>query len=269
VFDSPLLDRAALGAVATATVAFAARKAKALTPSGAVAGFTAGTISIAAGWSWGILLLAFFVTATILSKIGDRAKTALLGSVVEKGGERDAWQVAANGAVYVAAALGSILFGGAGWHAIGIGALAASTADTWSTEIGTMRGGAPRLIVSGKRVAAGTSGGLTRSGTLGAVAGAILIAIAGRLAQWPVPFAAIAAAGLAGALGDSVLGATLQDERWCEQCRSATERPVHDCGTPTIHKSGLAWLNNDGVNFVSTLIGGLVALLLSGIGSAG
>jgi uncharacterized protein (TIGR00297 family) len=252
-----------LGAALTALVAIAGYKTSALTRSGAVAGFIAGTIAIAAGWSWGVLLLAFFVSASILSRIGERKKTALLGPVVEKGGERDAWQVAANGSVFVAAAASYIVLGGDHWYAIAIGALAASTADTWSTEIGTSRGRAPRLIISGRTVPPGTSGGLTAAGTLGAFAGAIFAAVGARIAEWPVPAAAVIAGGVAGALGDSLLGATIQSKRWCEQCRSSTEREIHSCGTPTKHSGGLKWLNNDGVNFISTIIGGLVALAVA------
>lgn len=267
--DPHFLKRAALGALVAATIAIAGHRVRALTTSGAIAGVVAGTVAVAAGWSWGFLLLGLFVTASILSKMGERQKTALLRPVVEKGGERDAWQVAANGAVYVSAAAAAILSPSPAWLAVGIGALAASTADTWSTELGTLGGGTPRLIVSGRRVPAGTSGGLTPTGTLGALAGALCAAGGAYLARWPVPMAAVVAAGLAGAFGDSLLGATIQAKRWCDRCDSATERLVHSCGTPTRHFGGLKWLDNDGVNFVSTMIGGLVALLLSRVGSAG
>jgi uncharacterized membrane protein len=84
-----------------------------------------------------------------------------------------------------------------------------------------------------------------------------------RIAGWPVPIAAAIAGGFAGALADSLLGATIQSKRWCEKCGSSTEREIHICGTPTIHSGGLKWLNNDGVNFISTIIGGLVALAVA------
>ena len=262
-----LNDRETLGVIVAAAIAVAGWKARTLTRSGAVAGFAAGTISIAAGWSWGFLLLGLFITASILSRMGEDRKAALLGPVIEKGGERDAWQVAANGAVYVGSAAAFIAFHNPAAYAVAIGALAASTADTWSTEIGTFGGGEPRLIVSGRKVPAGTSGGLTVAGTIGALGGALFAALGAIWANWPVPFLAVVAAGLAGAFGDSLLGATIQSKRWCERCESATERKIHNCGTPTVNSGGLSWLNNDGVNFLSTMIGGLVALLVSGIGS--
>lgn len=264
-----LNDRVITGVIVAAVIALAAWKARTLSRSGAAAGFVAGAISIAAGCSWGFLLLGFFITASILSRMGKARKTALLGPVVEKGGERDAWQVAANGGVYVGAAAVFIAFHNSDCFAIAIGALAASTADTWSTEIGTFGAGVPRLIVSGRKVPAGTSGGITRSGTIGALAGAIFAALGAMWAGWPVSLLTVVVAGLAGAFADSLLGATVQSKRWCEQCASATERIIHVCGSTTVDAGGLSWLNNDGVNFVSTVVGGLVALLLSRIGSAG
>ena len=257
------------GAMVAAVTAYAAYRSRTLALSGALAGFGAGTVSIAAGWSWGFLLFGMFLTASILSRLGERKKAMRLDAVVEKGGRRDALQVAANGSVYVAAAAALAASGASHWYAIGIGALAASTADTWSTEIGTASGRMPRLIVSGRKVPAGTSGGITLAGTIGALAGAISAAGAARLAGWPVPFSAVVVGGLAGAFGDSVLGATVQSKRWCERCESATERVVHACGAPTTRSGGISWLDNDAVNFASTIIGGLVALLLTGIGSSG
>ena len=259
--SNELIGRLALGAVVVAAVAVAGLKARALTRSGAAAGLAAGTIAVSAGWSWGVLLLGLFVTGSALSRIGEDEKARLLGPVVEKNAGRDARQVVANGAVYAAAAAGMILTHHALWYAIGIGALAASAADTWSTEIGTLSGGAPRLIVSGRTVAAGTSGGLTLAGTLGAIAGAMSAALGAKLAGWPVPIVAVIAGGLAGALGDSLLGATAQSRRWCEECRSGTERMVHTCGCKTIPAGGITGFDNDGVNFVSTVIGGVMSLL--------
>jgi uncharacterized membrane protein len=68
-------------------------------------------------------------------------------------------------------------------------------------------------------------------------------------------------AGVAGALGDSVIGAMLQERRWCASCELSTERRIHDCGTTTIRKGGMPWMNNDAVNLFATVIGGAVAVL--------
>ena len=68
--------------------------------------------------------------------------------------------------------------------------------------------------------------------------------------------------GVAGAVFDSVLGATAQARRWCEQCAAETERLTHDCGAPTRRARGVAWMDNDVVNFLSNTAGGLLAALL-------
>jgi uncharacterized membrane protein len=146
---------------------------------------------------------------------------------------------------------------------VGVGALAAAAADTWATEIGTLFGGEPISIVSGKRVPPGTSGGVTLVGTLAAAGGATFVAAAASLANWPVPLAAAAVGGMAGALTDSFLGATVQSRRWCDVCGKSTERLVHDCGTPTRHTGGVVDFDNDAVNAACSGVGALIALVLS------
>ena len=251
------------GLIGAGIFAFGARRMRALSTSGAAAGTIVGAIALAAGWSWGILLVAHFVTASALSKLGERRKAKLIGPVVEKGDRRDAKQVLANGGVYALAAIAYMVSHTPMWYAIGIGALAASAADTWATEIGTLTGRNPVSIVSGRRVPAGTSGGVSLIGTLASMGGALFIASGAALARWPVPFTAVILGGLAGAVADSLLGATLQTRRWCDVCAQSTERPVHNCGTPTRRTGGIRGFDNDAVNAVCSGAGALVALLLS------
>ena len=220
-----------------------------------------GTVAIAAGWSWGILLMAFFVSGTALSKLGARRKTEIARAIVAKTGERDVWQVVANGGLFTAAAAASLVSPSPIWLAVGIGALAASAADTWATELGTLFGGEPRSIVSGRRVPAGTSGGITLAGSVASAGGAAFIAIVAALLQWPVPTHVIVASGVAGALADSLSGGLIQERRWCDACSAATEQAVHVCGTLTKRVGGLAGFDNDVVNLVCSFAGALVALL--------
>jgi uncharacterized protein (TIGR00297 family) len=258
-----VLVRAIAGGILAVSVAFVARRKRALSTGGAVAAAIVGTLVVAAGWSWGILLLMFFATSSALTEFGQRKKEDLVSSIVQQGGERNAGQVLANGGVYATAALGYLVFPSAFWFAAGIGALAASAADTWATEIGMLAGGEPILITSSGRVPPGTSGGVTRVGTVAGVAGALFIAAGATLANWPVPFAAVALGGIAGALADSLLGATLQARRWCDLCAKSTERSVHSCGAPTRHAGGVAGFDNDAVNAACSAVGALITLLLT------
>ncbi|MGH7650804.1 MAG: DUF92 domain-containing protein [Gemmatimonadaceae bacterium] len=236
---------------------------KSLSRSGLVAAVVIGTLAVSAGWSWGILLIAHFAAASVLSRIGEEKKAGLAESMLEKGAERDARQVLANGALYGIAALAYQISDAPIWYAVGIGALAASAADTWATEIGTLASHEPVSVTSGRVVAAGTSGGITIVGWLGALGGAVFIAAGAAFARWPVPFTAVVLGGLAGALSDSFLGATLQGRRWCDACAKPTERRVHNCGAPTRHTGGLARFDNDGVNAICSVVGALIAFLLS------
>lgn len=209
----------------------------------------------------------YFASSTALSRLGRAEKERRTSAIVEKGGERDATQVSANGLVFATAAIAMCFHPDVRWIALGAGALAASAADTWATEIGTLYGAQPRSILTGRRIAPGTSGGVSLAGTAASVAGALFVAlvtVAGNYSSHRrVSLAcAVLVAGIAGSIADSLLGATIQSRRWCEACRRDTERHVHDCGAPTTRRKGLAALNNDGVNFLSTVVGGLLALSL-------
>jgi uncharacterized protein (TIGR00297 family) len=145
------------------------------------------------------------------------------------------------------------------WWAAGAGAIGTAIADTWATEIGTLSDQTPISITSGKSVPAGTSGGITTAGMLGGIAGALGMALLAILLGWNTRIASAAiVGGIAGLLIDSILGATLQERRWCEQCHRGTERAIHGCGTVTVHSGGIHWLSNDVVNLASSIGGALM-----------
>ena len=209
--------------------------------------------AVGAGTTWGLgwgalaLLAAFFLSGSVLSQLAER-----------RGPRRTARQVLANGGVAaVAALLGA-------WPAAA-GAIAAAAADTWATEIGAFSPLPPRLITSGRRVTRGTSGGITALGTLGGVAGAVVIAWLARVltprGTAPGSAALVAGAGVAGMFVDSLLGATLQGKYRCPACDARFERGNTVCHEPVLLTGGWRWLDNDGVNLAATLCGAAVALV--------
>jgi uncharacterized protein (TIGR00297 family) len=274
-------------------VALAALRSKALSKSGAYAAFVVGTGTFAAGsLGTALLLLAFFISSTLLSRAGKARKKKLVD--IGKGGPRDAWQVLANGGVATVCVLAWVFVdhGTASsiWFVAFAGAYAAATADTWGTEIGTLAPGRPRSILTGKPLATGLSGGVSRPGTAAEIAGAVLIAmltpaalllalpggglpidvhvpawlafvgIRGALTvYWATLVLPVFAGGVGGALIDSLIGATLQERRWCPACERECEVVAHGCGTTTVYRRGLTWLSNDGVNFIATASGALIA----------
>lgn len=201
-----------------------------LTRRGAAAALAVGGATLwGFGWRGFVLLLAFFVSGSLLTPEGG-------------GRRRNARQVLANGGVAALAAL-------AGSWAAFAGALAAATADTWATEIGRHSRTAPRLITTAEPVRAGTDGGMTLLGTTGGVVGAALISIIAVALGSPPPHlrpggpgfthpgwvaGATASAGVAGMLFDSLLGATVQGKA--------------------------RWLDNDAVNLAATLGGAAAAI---------
>jgi len=258
-----MISRTIAGVALAVAIAYAARRARSLSTTGAVAAAIVGALAVAAGWDWGILLITYFASSSALSRHGRIDKERRTAAIVAKGGERDAVQVAANGLVFALAALGFLLHSDARWLALGAGSLAASAADSWATEIGTLYGGSPRSILTWRSVPAGTSGGVSTIGSLAAVGGALFVALVAALLGWRSAATSALVGGVAGALIDSLLGATLQRRRWCPACQRETERTTHDCGTPTTPRGGLAWLDNDMVNLVSNAAGGLLALALA------
>ena len=286
-----------IGLLLAALIAQAACRARALSPSGAWAALALGACIFGlGGLGWAVLLMAFFVSSSLLSRLFKRRKQAV-NEKYAKGSERDAGQVLANGGIAGLFALFHAFFPASAWPWVGCAAaLAAANADTWATELGVFNPGLPVLITSGRPVERGTSGGVSWVGTLAALAGAAFVAAFGALfwgghtglaldglpfqlgalldagsAAPPAAgslgvFAALTLAGLFGSLVDSLLGATLQAVYRCPACDKETERhPLHTCGTPTRQVRGLSWLDNDWVNAACTLAGALAALTLLNI----
>jgi uncharacterized protein (TIGR00297 family) len=256
------LARTLIGTALAAVVVLIARRSQSLSASGAIAALLLGAMCSAAGWSWAAILIWFFFFATMISRFKRHTKENRISGMVEKGGARDSFQVLANGGVFAVAALASIVFPSPVWMCAGAGAIAASSSDTWSTELGVLSSRPPRSIIDGRTVAPGESGGVTWLGIAGGVAGAIVIGCITILVGWSRAATLTALiGGFTACVIDSLLGATLQLKRWCDHCIRATERPVHTCGTITQVSGGLSWLTNDAVNALSSASGAAVGLL--------
>ncbi len=259
-------------------IALLAKRAGALSYSGAVAAAVLGTVIFGlGGLSWSVLLLAFFITSSGLSRMFKRRK---LGNDEKhaKGSQRDAAQVLANGGLAGGCVLLSLVFPQSilPWLAFA-GSLAAANADTWATELGILSKSPPRMITTRKPVDAGTSGGVSLTGTTFSLTGSLLIALLAAM-PWSHTFfvnrpldsiliiLVVGIAGLSGSLFDSYLGATLQAIYYCQACQKETEKhPLHICGTSTNLVKGLSWMNNDWVNLFCTACGAVVASLLGWI----
>lgn len=258
-------ERLAGGTGAGVLFGWAAYRARALTADGAVAGgLLAASIVGIGGWAWTVPALAFFVLSSLLSKVGLNRKAGAAAQT-EKGDVRDAAQVYANGGVAWACLVLQAVWPLDGlWYAGFLGAFAAAAADTWATEVGTLSSARPLDLRTGRRVAPGTSGAVSPVGTLGALGGALSVA----LAAWAAVGSAagvfflgvVAAGGVAAAFVDSVLGATLQARYFDPVAGAETERAGGPHGPHRLVRGRRA-LTNDRVNVLCTLAGALLAML--------
>jgi uncharacterized protein (TIGR00297 family) len=257
--------RFTLGLAIGAVVIFAGWKTRSLSASGAVAAAVIGTVAAAAGPFWVVLLLGYFVTATAVSRLGRARKRERTAGMLEKEGARDARQVLSNGLAFALSAAGSVAGLGSPeiFEILSTGALAASAADTWATEVGTLWGGTPRSILTGRRLAVGASGGVTVAGFAGSIVGASLVTLIADI--HPRYFIWIVLGGLAGAVADSIAGALIQRRLWCDACGSPTEMRIHTCGAPTRRVGGLSFVENDGVNLLATFVGAITTFYLVGM----
>ncbi len=260
-----------LGFTLALLIGFVAYRRGSLSRSGVVGAILIGaTIFGLGGLAWSVVLIVFFVSSSALSHFRE-ARKASLAEKFSKGSRRDLAQTLANGGAGALIVIANFVWPSALWWAAFVGALATVTADTWATELGVLSKARPRLITTGGEVEVGTSGGVTLTGTLAALGGAVMIGLFAAgfhmfngnsflLSLFLLLSAALS--GLAGSLVDSVMGATVQTIYFCDSCGKETERhPLHTCGAqaPTRYHRGLRWLDNDWVNFLSSLVGAALA----------
>jgi uncharacterized protein (TIGR00297 family) len=193
------------------------------------------------GWRTAVVPLIVMLVLTLAATRIGRARKEQLDPAEEKRG-RNASQVAANLGVAALAAIpltAAQLFtpsprtGMASLVAIAA-ALAEAAADTLSSELGQVYGGRPRLLTTLKPVPAGTDGGITLAGTaIGCIGAAIVAAVAVLTFQLNLRTGAIiVSCAILGLFADSFLGAVFERR---------------------------GWLNNDAVNFLSTLVAAIAA----------
>jgi uncharacterized protein (TIGR00297 family) len=217
---------------------FASYKTNKLTLAGSLTGGVVALAIFAGSGFTGIGMLAAFFVLSVLATSYKKAEKRKLASDKHHPEKRNAGQVLANGGV--AALFGllayeippqAVLF-----SALMAASLASATADTLSSELGTVYGTRFYNIINLKPDEKGKDGVISLEGTLIGIAGTTIIAIVYAMGiGWSNAFFYIIIAGTIGNITDSVLGATLERK---------------------------AYLNNDAVNFLNTSLAALTYWLI-------
>jgi uncharacterized protein (TIGR00297 family) len=230
--------RWAAGAVLTLVFTGIARWLRGVTTTGALAGAVCCFVLYLGGGPGAFAaLVTVFSLAWITTRLGYQRKQKL--GVAEKREGRNAFQVLANlGLATACAALFMFNRGKPAFLLTLAAALSEAAADTVSSEVGQAFANNARLITNWESVPAGTNGAVSVTGTLAGIMAAGVVSsvctLGGLLPRtWLVISAAAAVLGM---LADSFLGA------WLERRRL---------------------LNNDSVNFISTLVAAAAAYALS------
>ena len=209
-----------------------------LTMAGSITGAVIGLLIFkGAGLACFIMLTIFFVIGSAATR-WQRDKKVLMNAADVRKGRRTAWQVLANSGV--AAFLAAFALWKPEYSTISrlmiAGSFAAATADTLSSELGTVYGKRFYNILTFKKDTRGLDGVVSLEGTLIGVAGAFAIAVVYALFYgWNIFVLWIVIAGFVGNVVDSVLGATLE-------------------------RKGL--IGNNVINLLNTVTGALVCILL-------
>jgi uncharacterized protein (TIGR00297 family) len=220
---------------------------RAATPYAAVTGgLVAAALYIATpGWRTALWPLIALLLLTLTATRFGRSRKEKLG-VAEARSGRTAAQVAANLGVATLASMPLGLdrffsfprvFSANAMRLALVAALAEAAADTLSSEFGEVLGGEPRLLTSFRRVPAGTDGAISLAGTASGLAAAAMVSLTAAFALdfTPEQTGIIVIAAIVGLFVDSLLGAVLERR---------------------------GWLNNDAVNFLSTLASAVLAATL-------
>ena len=277
-----LWPRLLLGVALSGAIGLLAYRRGSLSRSGVAGALIAGSCIFGfGGWVWGVLLILFFASSSLLSRYRAADKSAVAQQFA-KGGRRDAWQALANGGVCAVLAIAYWLHEVPLLWGAFVGSMGAVTADTWATELGVLAKRRPRLVTTWQPVATGTSGGVSLLGTAATLAGSVSIGASATLllavsrtlgGNGPGGSGALSLilpavlGGIVGAFVDSVMGATIQAVYYSEGRQKETEKRSELDGTPNRYLRGWSWVTNDVVNLTSALVGALVGgLVFAGIG---
>ena len=201
---------------------------------------TGFTVSLMGHWTWLISLFTFLIIGSLATKWKLEEKKLL--SLEEANEGLRSWKnVLANGGAVSIVAIYNFLFPGQEWiYFAAIASISVALSDTLASEIGSLDT-RTRSITTLQSVPAGTNGGMSPTGTVAALFGAILISIVGvifspddsKISEIQL-LSLLSLIGWLGCQVDSILGAVLENR---------------------------GYLGKHSVNFLATFSGSLMAII--------
>lgn len=221
-------------------------------------------LDVAVTLAFGNCGFAILFTFLSLSVVSDKVKKRAKKDGQNKNGTeiRGATQVLANGLVAMCCAIIYCITCEKIFFLAFVASMAEALADTASSGIGALSSKTYDIFKM-KKCESGISGGMSWLGTAAAFFGSVIVSL--------IPFAfnaitiydvaLIAVIGFLGSVFDSFLGSTLQAKYRCTACDRIVERRIH-CGTDTVRESGVPFMNNSAVNFLSTLFAAVITFIV-------
>jgi uncharacterized protein (TIGR00297 family) len=238
-------------------------KKNAVSPSGLFVILAVSFLFIWLGISSFLFILFYMFASSSLLTLFKRDKRAL-ELIVAKTGPRDYKQALANLGTAMACGIGYKYISDDIFIAAFTGSVCCANADSWASEIGSLSKAAPVMITNFKAVEKGISGGVTLLGLAGGIAGSLFISLASVITFYisgPVTenlsavFGISFITGILGCLLDSYIGAFSQALYKNKDHGLFTENPAGN----TVLLKGSRWIDNDVVNFLTTLSGAVLA----------
>ena len=193
------------------------------------------------GWRGYLIVMFYFLVGSAITFLGIEQKEAE-GIAEERSGVRGAGNVWGSALTATLCAIATLFFTSPIKELFILGYVASfctKLSDTTASEVGKAYGKTTYLITTLKPVPRGTEGAVSLEGTLAGIAASIVLAIIawgiGMISGLEIIWCAIAA--FIATTIESLIGATLE--------------------------SRFAWLTNDIVNFINTLIGAIAAIFLA------
>lgn len=230
-----------------------------LTISGAIAAFILGFIVLGYGHPlFYVLMMSFLFSSLLINKVIIQFIPNIKPSF--KDHEARSWvNVVANGSLLGVASMWYYFEPSIWVLCFGIISMAAATSDTWASEIGSLSYETPWTLIKRKNIQSGLSGGVTWLGLGASLVGSmfitfvslpILISYTGWSTLTFIILVLLTLAGVAGSIVDSILGELFQAK--FETASHELVEIMHQ--SSDILVSGVAWMDNHMVNFLSNFI---------------